>query len=354
MIFLYKLEVLEYDGALTSVLPPASIAAASGARRSVHLLTNYESNVSVSAVTMAGAGQMLPGAAAGGGAESGTVVYAPAAIGHDGLRWDGEQSSGNVSLTLPLAHPVAQLFASDAPSAQVWLTMAAVPSVTAAGVASGGVAVLFVGQVMGGDFDEHRCALNVQHLRTMFDRPALTRKHPRSCPHSLFDPSTCGVNPHAFDAAGGYFAHREDGVVTSIATFEGRMYVNVAVAVARPHGFFFNGFAVFKGSYSTDPGTPDGLAFYTRAAGGLTAEKAAAAQVHGGIRRTIVEGDSVDGRVHLLTPLPVTVAVGDRVTLYRGCDKTPAAHLGLFPDMRTFGGYPYIPIKNPNITGLKG
>ena len=340
MIFLYKLEVLRFDGALTNTLPPSSITSASGVQRSVYLLTNYEAAVTTSSLAFNSA--FLPSL----GGDGSMLAFQPERVEHSGLRWDGEKAAGQVSLTLPMTHPVAELFKSDAPNAQVWLTIAAVNQPTGAPPR-----VLFIGEITAADFDEHRCKLAAIHLRSLLERPSLTRKHPRSCPHSLYDPTTCRVNPHAFDASAGYFTHREDGVVSSITS--DRLSVLITAAANRPAGFFEGGFVVFGGSYSSDPATSDGKAFYLRT-GGLTSPQAASAQLHGGVRRTIQRQNPIAPQsLFLLTALPPGVVAGDRVTLYRGCAKTPDAHKEFFPDLATFGGYPVIPIKNPFTSGLK-
>lgn len=334
MIFLYRFELIEFDGALSSVLPPASINADSGARRTVHLLTSYEKPVTTHGAAFKNL--FLPTV---GGASS-ALTFQPAAVHHDGLRWDGEKSSGHIRVSLPLDHPLAAVFKSDAPAAEAWLTLAILRNNV--------VTTLFYGKLTAADFDEHRCQWTAVHLRTLLEMPALTRRHTRHCSHGLFS-KECGVKAHALDTSTSYFAHREDTLITYIAS---NRTVIRAERAARAPGWCAGGRVVIGGRYSNDASTAEGTAFYPREAGGLTTEQAEAAQIHGGVGRTVV-ADNENGDIELMTALPPGVAVGDRITIYAGCAKTREAHLQFFPNMRTFGGYPFMPAKHPSTAGLK-
>jgi uncharacterized phage protein (TIGR02218 family) len=47
--------------------------------------------------------------------------------------------------------------------------------------------------------------------------------------------------------------------------------------------------------------------------------------------------------VHLHLPMPASIAIGDTLTLYPGCDKTVATCAGRFNNMPNFRGEPYVP-----------
>lgn len=337
MIFLYRFELLALDGALSD----RSLSAYTGSQlpgRAVYLHTNYERPVSF-AGTEPFALAFLP---AGLPAPADGWVFQPERIRHEGLRFDGEKASGKLTVTLPIDHPISQVLAKEDPGASLYLALAVIDDsddVTPQPLWSGRLSVP--------NFDEYRCTLSMSHILEVIQRPGLTRDHPRTCPYSLYDGSTCGINAHAVDAANSYFAWREDGFVSSVSG--DHLTITVPEAANRPTDFFKGGFALVEPSYALKPdGTPYHL---PRSAGAVTTATATAALANGGIRRSI--GSSSGTSVTLRTPILKQLPVGTRVSLYAGCTKLVDSCENKFKNYANFGGFPDIPTKNPFESGVR-
>ena len=265
-------------------------------------------------------------------------TYTPAAISHEALSYDAERNSGVLTVSLPLAHPLADLYLREPEALQVWLRLM-LPSVSA-GVPVG--RVVWFGQVVSVEYDEHRAKFTLHNIEKLLGRPGLTAKHPRSCGHILYDRRTCRVRPNS--QVGGYFAYREDGLVESVSA-DGRL-ITVSAAANRPEGFFSaEGYLVIDGRYTRFSGADD---YHPRGVG-VPAE---GCDVYGGWRRSIV-GQSEGGVLTLAVPLPPGDFVGKRVSLYAGCNGSLQACQQVFGNTKNHGGYPFIPIKNAFEVGLK-
>lgn len=346
MIFLYRFEILRQDAAIAGVIAPNSLTASQGVDRELHLLTNYERPISFG-VTEPFAAPFLPTALGTNGLP--TVngdthwLFQPAAVEHSGLRLDAEKAAGQITVTLPRAHPISQLYVLDSPGAQVWLTLATLDN-----EADTNPLVVWVGRVRSAEYDELRCSLSMMHIADVLSRPGLTRKHSRTCPHVLFDPSSCAVKINDYDYVANYWKYREDGWLVSVS--DDGLTLTAAEAANHANGFFDHGFIIIGGSYSTDNGAV--LQHFTRAQG-VTPQGAITAKVHGGIRRAIVAHSG--NTLTLATPIPpgdYTAEAKRRVSMFAGCDASKTACQTKFGNFVRYGGYHVIPIKNLFETGL--
>lgn len=341
MIFLYRFEVLTQDASIAGILPPNSYTALDGIQRQLHLLTNYERAVSFGAEPFAV--PFLPTGLGELGLPAAGWAFQPERIEHSGLRLDGEKAAGQLTVSLPRHHAISRLYQVESPGAQVWLTLS-----VAQDESDPAPLVVWVGRVRSAEYDELRCTLTLMHLGDILARPGLTAKHPRVCPFVLFDQSSCGVKVDAFDAATGYWRHREDGLLASVAA--NGLTITVPEAANRAKGFFDHGFVVIGGSYAEEGGE----LLHVPRAQGLTPSQATAASIHGGVRRAIMAHDGQT--LTLAGPLPVgdyTTEDAQRVSLFAGCDGAKTTCQSKFSNFKRYGGYPYIPIKNPFESGLK-
>ena len=71
----------------------------------------------------------------------------------------------------------------------------------------------------------------------------------------------------------------------------------------------------------------------------------------GGIRRAVISHSF--GNLTLATPLLEPLPPGARVSLYAGCDKGLNTCKDKFANFNRYGGFPFIPIKNPFESGVK-
>jgi hypothetical protein len=350
MIYLYRFELLSYDAAASD----STRFPLAGTRRLV-LATNYEAPVLFPSLQLPLFGQngpfppvMLPSLSTG---EATPIdwVFEPTEIEHSALRLDSEQASGQVDLKLPLSHEVAALFANDTPSQEIWLSIATIDSPT-----DNTPTVEWFGKVASCTFDEYRASLKCSHISEVLNRPGLTRKHPRTCGHVLFDRSSCGVVRHQAGQVAGrlYFLYRRDCLITAIS--EDRLTVTLsefnASSGVQP-GWFVNGQLIVEPKYSQQAGDI-GFMPWSSLNSPTDSTFRLSTIPQGGTARTIAEQDEVAGTVSLIARLPLNVEVGNKVTLYAGCDKTQETCKNKFSNARNFGGYKFIPIKNPFTEGV--
>jgi Phage conserved hypothetical protein BR0599 len=267
------------------------------------------------------------------------AIYKSTAIEHEEVRMDGERQAGQLKITLPADHPIAQLYLQTSPSLRTTLALSKYDNAT---FTTPFTEAVWIGQVTFASFDEFRCTLTLDHVQKLLVRNGLTAKHPRSCPSLLYDKATCGVKASKLD--GGYWQYREDGFISSISPdgFD----VVIAEAANKPAGWFTHGFVVAGGVYTLDGNGQE--QFVTRTSGGAVDESMS---VYSGFRRTVISQDG--GAIRLANPMPPSVKVGDRVTLFAGCNGAIATCNGKFNNVPRYKGYPYIPIKNAFEVGVK-
>lgn len=265
------------------------------------------------------------------------LPYEPTAIEHSELRYDAEKGAGEITVSLPLEHPLAQLYALDSPAVETWLTLKQ--------VSTSNVELRWVGQIVSASFDATRCTFTLHHLLQVLKRPGLTAKHPRACGWLVYDTATCRVKSEALDV-GGYWKFREDGFLSSVS--EDGLTVVVPQAANKAAGWFAHGFLLVGANYTrANYEDLDHVPRTEFAARGIEPD----GRVYAGFRRSVVTHSG--STLTLVTPLPPGIAAGSRVTLYAGCDGALATCKAKFSNVPNHGGYPYIPIKNPAQVGLR-
>lgn len=331
MIFLYRIDLLPYEAA-------GAFGALAGVRPTTWLLTSYERALSYQLYPIGfrvdindSTNPWRSGAA---------PLYEPTAgLSHAGLRLDDEKQAGELALTLPLDHAIAQLYYTEPPTAQVWCTVAALPAEGETPL------VVYSGRVRSGEVDlsTQLCTLKLAPVLQLLQRPGLTRTHSRTCGHTLYDEATCRVDPGASEAAVRLPKWREDGFATSVSA-DGVTLV-VPEAANRPDGWFVHGMVLVEPAYDQA-----GALHWPRTKGQYpTGINWAVPQ--GGIRRSVVAQSGTT--LTLATPVLAQLQLPARVSLYAGCDKTKATCQAKFGNYPCFGGYPYQPTQNPFETGIK-
>lgn len=332
MKYLYIFDIAARDGDFSNDNPNSTEVG-----RRVFLLTNSERAVTFSAsaeywFSYRSRPDAIPGF-------PGNTFFPVAGVSHSGVSLSGENNSGDISLTLPAAHEVAQLFMYDAPTAIVNLTVLAQPD-------AGSPSVLWAGQVDSCAFDSLLAKFKCSHASSILRRQGLTRKHPRSCGHVLYGPQPgCGVN-HSQAAPFQYFSYREDGFVAEVR--DGGMTLIVPEAANRAPGFFTEGFIAIAPEYGTDTA---GVVTRHRPRAGFPFASDGPLAFVGGYRRHIVSQAGSELRLSAPVLAPLTAPV--RVSVFAGCNLTPEVCTAKFANFVNFGGYPYIPIKNAFESGVK-
>lgn len=344
MKFLYRFEVRTADAELFSGFAslPHQSTTNDGKSRSVYLLTNYEQEVALAASDPFSV-PFLQNNGYDGYAVNGWVRFQPTRISHDEMRLDSEDHAGQLNVSLPVAHPLCQLFALDAPPAQVWLTLAMQDG-------DAQPLVIYVGRVRGAEFAENACKLTLMPLHDVLKRPGLTQKHSRTAYGSLIDHVPEVNAPANLPTSYDYFRYREDGFVAAISP-DG-ITLTVPEAANRDIGFFSDGLALI-GSTSYQPSPAQRFRRHYPRAGvnGWIAPAVENWQPSGGVRRGIVSHDGAT--LTLSARLPAGVAVGDRVTLYCGVPARIADYAARFGSVALYNGFPYIPEKNPYQAGIR-
>lgn len=157
----------------------------------------------------------------------------------------------------------------------------------------------WMGRVLGVEVADDAARIRCESAQVSMKRIGLRRLYSRACSHVLYS-AACGATPITASA--------------SVSSSTGR-------------------------SVDLAGGVPAAVAG-TLAGGWL--ETAA------GARHMIVRESSAG--VELLYPVPL--APGEGVTLAAGCDHTTATCAARFSNLDNFGGFPFIPSKNPFATGV--
>lgn len=159
------------------------------------------------------------------------------------------------------------------------------------------------GRVAGTSSDKNQISLSCEPVFTSLRRPGLRARYQRSCRHALYG-GGCGVDKEDF---------RVDGTCTSA--------IGTTIVVAEAGGYadgYFNG-----GMVKTDG---DVYRFITK---------------HVGTSITLIRP------VQELIEAVASSTGSAPVSLYPGCDHTRSVCASKFSNQLNYGGFPWIPTKNP-------
>jgi uncharacterized phage protein (TIGR02218 family) len=228
--------------------------------------------------------------------------YSREALSRTNTTQNAEVKGGHITVTLPAAHPVAQLFVAFIPQTPLSLVIYRGHE----GETDDTVVTHFTGRVLSGRFTTaDTCELDCAPDTDLLRRPLASTCFQRPCNRMLFDDG-CTLASAAWAVTGTVLAIGDDQVT-----------ITIAEAATQPDGWFATG----------------------------TLEKG-------------VEGRMVTAHVGtsltLLNPMN-GLAVGDAVTLYAGCDRTYSGANGCdtkFSNGPNFMGWEWIPGQNPFSGGV--
>ncbi|BCO30117.1 hypothetical protein TspCOW1_02200 [Thiohalobacter sp. COW1] len=216
-------------------------------------------------------------------------TYQPATISRGRLEQGNELARLGVEIRMPRDLAVASLFIAAPPEGVVSLTLyrrhAGDPEFI----------TYWKGRVAGSRLSGAEATLKCEPIASSLKRPGLRACYQLLCRHVLYS-SGCGALKDSF---------RVDGTVAAVTG----VTVQVAIAASQPDGYFVGGMLA----------TPTGA-------------------------RMIVAHTGVD--LTLVAPM-LGLAAGDAVQLYAGCDHTMNHCSSRFANLDNFGGFPFIPVKNP-------
>ena len=166
--------------------------------------------------------------------------------------------------------------------------------------------VIFRGRVINVKFRENDVEMTCQPIFSALKRPGLRRVYQVACPHVLYGKS-CSASSAPFNTS---------GVLTDVSgtSITSPALIRTGDATFDP-AYFTGGFVEFQNGAHVD-------------------------------RRFITSYDSATGTLGLNLPFSDLV-VGDTVTAFAGCNHTVESCNGKFNNLLNYGGYPFIPNKNP-------
>lgn len=234
-------------------------------------------------------------------------TYLPVPISRGTTEQNDELSRANLSITLSVFHQIAAELVRYRDEQVLSLTLFRVEEDWNG---SEMVSVVWKGRVTSATAAGSEVDLKCESVFTSLRRPGLRARYQRTCRHTLYG-TACGLLKELF---------AWPGVLTSIA---GTSMV-VPEAAGKPDGYFTGGMV----------GTPDG-----------------------GFRFIM---QHVGTNLTLSYPIPSLEAEvagygnnygnnygGVAVTLYPGCDHLKQTCLDKFNNLDNFGGFPWIPTRNP-------
>lgn len=230
------------------------------------------------------------------------VAYRAAVIAHDVLQRDEETAAGAVSVTCADDTPVvAGLSVTGLQGTRITCTIRQTHRAGVGGVTVPVTAVRFKGVVQGRKRENGACTFTLDSVAAMFERPILRVLTAPTCQNTIYD-GRCGVDKTLWQTGGCEITDITGNVLT------------VAEAALNADGY-----------YTAAP---------------LVVEDGSAAG-----EQLFVESH-VGTTLTLIHPPPGTLAVGDHVTLYRGCDGSETSCIA-FGNQEWFMGFPRVPTVNP-------
>lgn len=215
-------------------------------------------------------------------------------ISRTALDETGELNRVNLEITLQRDNPVADLFRLYPPGDIVTVKIWRKHRDDAEAV------VIWAGRVLNCEFKGGEAVLHTEPVYTSIRRNGLRRFYQRQCPHVLYGPS-CGVNQTLYKASG------------PVIAISGNT-IQVAAAGSFANGYFAGGYVSWlSGAWVTE-------------------------------NRLITDHTGVT--LTLSAPI-LGLAVGLSVDVYPGCDHTLSTCQTKFSNHANYGGWPYIPTKNP-------
>lgn len=228
-------------------------------------------------------------------AGEGEERYTATSIGRGSFEQKKELVRANLDVRLPLDHPLAVSLLTSFSEQIVGLTIFTKRDAT--------VDVSWKGSLAGVKPEDASVTLGFESIFTSLRRAGLRARFQRSCRHALYGRG-CRLDPEAF------------AVAATLSAITGRT-LTVPAAAGQPDGYYTGGMV-------RDP--DQFLAYVVNHVGtALTLQR---------VPYSLSSGFAAAG-------------VGMAVTLYPGCDHSRAVCLAKFNNLLNYGGFDWIPEKNP-------
>lgn len=222
-------------------------------------------------------------------------LYVATPLGRSGIQVKNELTKASLEIRLPLGHELSVMLLSS------WVERVAV--LTVFRKRAGSTDTIWKGRLASTPPTEDSLKLVFESIFTSMRRTGLRARMQKSCRHPLYGRG-CWLDPEAFAFA------------ATVSDIAGR-FLAVPEAADRPNGFFAGGMVR----------APDNTLTYVTS--------------HNGTQIVMNRASR-----SLLLPF-ATEGAGMAVTLYPGCAHTYAECAGKFANDLNYGGFDYIPSKNP-------
>lgn len=236
--------------------------------------------------------------------------FEPAVIVRSDVSQTGEMNREGITLTMPRTHEFASQFLGYAPDRPVIVTLMRVHSTDG----DLQTIVYWKGRITACRAGGSEVILECESVFTSLRRPGLRARYQRTCRHSLYGPG-CGLDPEAFAVTAQVFGLSANHVG-----------LTVPAAGAYSDGYFTGG--MVRG--------PDGvLRFLVNHVGSM-----------------VTLARPLESLTDAWAATGYGLAYGFRygglvVELYPGCDLARTTCSSKFGNLNRYGGFPYIPIRNP-------
>jgi uncharacterized phage protein (TIGR02218 family) len=229
-----------------------------------------------------------------------TNTWLPSSIDNTEINQSNELAKDPVKITLPRNNALAESFLAGSPEDITTVTIFRLHEGT-------DPVAYWKGRVAGSSISGDAVTINCENIFTSMRRSGLRARYQRSCRHALYS-KACGV------VIGDY----EE---TATATAASGYTVTIDISPAPPSGYFNGGIL--------DDGF--GKRYITN---------------HSGDTLTLMSPSR-----YLISEMDVA---GIAITLYPGCNHTMSDCVDKFDNLNNYGGFPYIPSKNPFANEITG
>lgn len=224
-----------------------------------------------------------------------SITYTPHMIRRSSIEETQERARSAVKLTVARNFPIADLFRVSPPTDVISLTIKRYHR------GDSQVVVIWSGRVLNCDWQGAEATINCEPVSTSLRRTGLRRMYQRQCPHVLYG-SACGLS-------------KDDYKLTANVDAISGTTISVSECSAQAAGYYAGGFVELS-------------------VGG------------GGLERRFITNHT--GAVLTLSQaFGEDLAVGAEVNIYPGCNHTLATCKAKFSNLVNYGGFPFIPTKNP-------
>lgn len=220
-------------------------------------------------------------------------VWQPEPLKRDSIDFSAEKGRNNLKIESSRQFTIADLYRIMPPSDVILLTLYRFH------LGDSEAIVIWSGRLLNVEFESSRATLVCEPITTSLKRTGLRRLYQRQCPHLLYGDS-CRVNKASF------------AVPATLSAVNGTT-INSAAFGLYANGYFAGGFIEFNYNGVTE-------------------------------RRFITEHTGTQIVINI--PL-LGLAASSSITAFAGCDHAKDTCHNKFNNLNNYGGFPYIPQKNP-------